>query len=70
MTEFSQKVKHRLGAHLAGITLALLEYTRVVVRGHIPLATHHVIDVLAESRRVGSVLACAEAELIGSHEVL
>ena len=34
-----------------------------------PIATHDVVDVLAERRSVGSVLARAYAELRGRHVV-
>lgn len=44
------------------VALAALEHTRVVVRRHVPIAAHLVVDVLAVARRVRA-RACAEAEL-------
>lgn len=46
---------------------ARLKHTTVVVRRHIPVATHHVVDVLAVARCVRAC-ARAEAELVVADE--
>lgn len=55
--------------HLAGIALALLKHTRVVVGGHVPRTAHLVVDMLAQRGRVGAVLARTDAELLRRHEI-
>jgi len=52
---------HRISA----VTSAVLEDTCAVVSGHVPVASHHVVDVVAKGGCAGSVLASAEAELAG-----
>jgi hypothetical protein len=55
--------------HIAGVTQTLIEPCCVVSR-HVPLAAHHVVDVLAESGRARTILASAEAELRRGNKVL
>lgn len=50
------------------VTLAILKHTSIVVRRHVPGATHDIVDVLAKSRSVGSN-AGTEAKLIVGDEV-
>ncbi len=55
--------------YLACVALALVEAV-IVVSGHVPFTTHHVVDVVAQPRRVGTVLARTNAELVERDEVL
>ena len=55
---------------LAGVALARVERAARVVPGHVPVAAHDVVDVVAERGRVGAVLADADAELVERDEVL
>lgn len=55
--------------HLSGITSALIE-AFIVVAGHVPIATHHIVDVLAEFGSIMSILTTAEAEFRVRHEIL
>ena len=41
------------------VAQAALEHTRIVVRGHVPVAAHLIVNVLAIARRIR---ACARAE--------
>ena len=59
----------RVRAHLARIALTALKRPSIVVSGHVPRATHLVVDVLAQRGGVGPVLARAEAELRVRHVV-
>ena len=52
----------------SGIALALLENTGIVVGGHIPPASHGVVDVVAEFLSPGTC-ACANAELLVGDEL-
>ena len=56
--------------HLAAITVTILEYSWVVVGGHVPHATHLIINVLAESGSAGAILASTEAKFAIRHKVL
>lgn len=56
--------------HLASVAQAAVERVRGVVSGHVPLASHNVVNVLAKRGGLGAVLAGAEAELGVGHEVL
>ena len=56
-------------AHLASVAFARIKSSSVITR-HVPVAAHHVVDVLAKSGSLGSILACTDAERIESHEVL
>ena len=51
------------------VTQAVVEAIPVVP-GHVPIAAHHVVDVVAQSRRIRTIFTCAEAELVGGDEVL
>lgn len=55
--------------HLPSITITLIE-ARTIVAGHVPIATHLIVDVLAECRSISSILATAEAKFRGRHEIL
>ncbi len=66
----SNQIVSRYAAHLASVSQAAIERARSVVSGHIPFASHDVVDVLAERWSVGAVLASAEAEFGGGNEVL
>jgi hypothetical protein len=44
--------------------------TGIIIARHVPCATHHIIDVIAEPGRVWRVFATAEAKLLGSDEIL
>lgn len=57
-------------AHLPRISQAVFEYARVIVTGHVPSATHDVVNVLAQSRALRGFFASSDAELGGRHEVL
>jgi len=59
----------RYEAHLPGASLTRVETGTIIAR-HVPCATHHIVDVLAERRRLGPVLTSAETKLVGSDEVL
>lgn len=54
---------------LTSVTQAALEDTRAVVTRHVPFTTHHVVDVLAQCRCLGSVLASTETEFRVGHKV-
>ena len=56
--------------HVTAIAFATVEDTGVVVAGHVPLATHDVVNVLTVRRRVRTWLACTEAKLRIRHVVL
>ena len=56
--------------YLASVSGAIFKYTRVIVCWHIPLATHLIVDVLAQCRGVRAISAGAEAELSSRHEIL
>jgi hypothetical protein len=60
----------RLVAYLARVAHALLEYAWCIVGGHVPPATHHVVNVLAESFSPRAIFASAEAKFGRGHEVL
>lgn len=55
--------------HLPGITITLIE-ARTIVARHVPIATHLIIDVLAECWSISSILATAEAKFRIRHEIL
>jgi len=54
--------------------LPVVPVTRVkagfIIAGHVPCTTHHIVDVVAECRRLSRVLAATEAELVGSNKIL
>jgi len=50
------------------IAIARLEDAIAVVRGHVPIATHHVVDVLAVGRSIHAD-ACTDAEFGRAHKV-
>ncbi len=54
---------------LARVSQAALKSTSSIVSRHVPLAAHNIINVLAESRSVWTVLATTEAELAIGHEI-
>jgi len=54
---------------LIRIAHAILEGTSVVVPWHIPLASHYVINVIAQSGSSWRILASTEAELTVGHKV-
>lgn len=56
------------GDDLCVVTFARLELARSVVGRHVVTTSEHVVDVLAEGRRLRSVIACAEAEIVGRDE--
>jgi len=43
--------------------------TGIIIARHVPVATHHIVDVVAERRRLGCVLATTETKLVGSNEI-
>lgn len=55
--------------YLTGVATALLEHACTVVSWHIPVAPHHIVDVLAQGGGVGSVFATTNAELVVRNEV-
>lgn len=55
---------------LTAIREAVLKGPGLVVPGHVPLAALQVVDMLAPFRGFRAGLAGAEAEFVGSHEVL
>ena len=57
-------------AYLAGVTFAGVERVRAVVARHVPVAAHRVVNVLAQSGGVRTVLADTDAELRSRDEVL
>lgn len=61
--------RRRRDTHLASVSLAALEHAGVVVRGHVPRASHNVVDVLAQRGGARAVLAGPEAKLGVGHEV-
>lgn len=56
--------------HRPRLSQAVLEYARVIVTGHIPAATHDVVNVIAQARGLRAFFASSDAELGGRHEVL
>jgi hypothetical protein len=44
--------------------------TSTIIAGHVPCATHYIVDVLTERGRLGPVLTSAETKLVGSNEIL
>jgi len=48
-------------------------FTRVkagsIIAGHVPFATHHIVDVIADRRRLRRVLTATEAEFFGRDEI-
>lgn len=44
--------------------------TGIIIARHVPYATHHIIDVVAERGRIWRILATPEAKLGGSDEIL
>ena len=48
----------------------MFELTRVVICGHVPLAAHDVIDVLAVAWCIFARLAGSDTELCGRNEIL
>lgn len=58
------------GTYLRVIRHASLEHAGGVACGHVPLAPHDVVDVLAIRCGIGARLARTEAELRVRHEVL
>jgi len=50
------------------IAIARLEDAIAVVSGHVPVATHHVVDVLAVGRSIRAD-ACTDAEIGRAHKV-
>ena len=59
-----------MGTYFAGVPLARVERTVGVVSWHVPSAPQHIIDVLTEGRRLGTVLADANTEFVNPNEVL
>lgn len=54
----------------SAVTLTRLEHTRAVVGGHVPCASHHVVDVLTPcGRHAPSGIASPKTKLVGGHEV-
>jgi hypothetical protein len=56
-------------AHRPRVPLACVKPGIIIAR-HVPAATHHIIDVVAETGRRGCILATTEAKLVGSDEIL
>jgi len=54
---------------LAGVALAVFERARGIVAWHVPTTAHDIVDVLAQSRSLGTILTSAEAEYGCGHEV-
>jgi len=54
---------------LPRIPQAVLECTSGVVTGHVPVATHDVVNVIAKGGALRGFLASTDAELGGGHEV-
>jgi hypothetical protein len=57
------------GTHLSAITVTLIE-AGIIVAWHVPIAAHHIVDVLAECRSISSVLTTTEAKFRSRHEIL
>lgn len=57
-------------AYLARVSETVFECTGGVVSGHVPTATHDVVNVVAKGRALRGFLASSDAELGGGHEVL
>ena len=57
-------------AYLASVAPARVEGTSRVVSGHVPAATHHIVDVLTKGGSVGAVPAGTDTKLVVSHEIL
>ena len=64
-------LSYRTGGQTYGtiVTQAVVESVPVV-SGHVPIAAHQVVDVIAQSRCIRAIFACAEAELGVGDEVL
>ena len=56
--------------YLATVSLAGVERAGGIVSGHVPVAAHDVVDVLAESGGVRTILARPDTELVIRHKVL
>ena len=56
-------------AYLPGAPLTRVETSFIIAR-HVPCATHHIVDVLAERGGPRPVLASAETKLVGRDELL
>jgi hypothetical protein len=56
-------------AHRPRVPLTCVK-TGIIVARHVPIATHHIVNVVAERGRPGCVLATAEAKLGGSNKIL
>lgn len=57
-------------AYLSGISFARVEGAIAIIARHVPRTAHHIINVLAKGGSIRSILARAQTEFIGSHEVL
>lgn len=58
-----EECRATIDAHrLATITVALLEYSGIIICWHIPVASHHIIDVLTPFRSLWSRFTSAETE--------
>ena len=58
-----------LKTYISAITITHIE-AGIIVAWHVPLATHLIVDVLAECRSISSILATTEAKLRIRHEIL
>lgn len=54
---------------LARVSKTVFEGTSIVVSGHVPSATHNVVNMLAQARALWSFFTSSDAELSGRHEV-
>ena len=66
----SSRSQRRWRTHLAGITLTRVKRAIRVISGHVPVTTHRVVNVLAQSGGVRTVFADTDAELGSRDEVL
>ena len=58
------------GTYLAGVALARIERAGSIVSGHVPIASHYVVDVLAECGCIRAVFTDADAKFVKRDEVL
>jgi len=54
---------------LARITEAIFKSARIIVTWHVPIATHEIVNVLAQRRGPSSIFTSSETELGRGHEV-
>jgi hypothetical protein len=57
-------------SYLARITEAIFKSARIIVTWHVPIATHEIVNVLAQRRGPSSIFTSSETELGRGHEVL